>query len=307
MNTKDTPNVSGFYKDILDQLYDGVYLVDRNRIITYWNKGAERITGYTKQDVVGLSCRDNLLTHINEDGTLLCNDQCPLAACMEDGIPREAHVFLHHARGHRVPVMVRAAPVLNKQNKIIGSAETFSIDTSDSTVRQELHNLRQRVHTDQLTGVSSREYLEGRLHATAAELAYQTGINAGLLFIDIDYFKAVNDQYGHDIGDQALQMVATTLKYNVRKSDLVGRWGGEEFLVLLYDVANQDEISPIAEKLKKLIETSRLDIENHSIALTVSIGATLFRPDDTPKTVVRRADQLMYQSKNAGRNRVSVG
>ena len=77
---------NNFYKDLIDNLFDGVYFVDRERLITYWNKGAERITGYESNQVIGRSCRDNMLNHVTADGEQLCTSQCPLAACMEDGI-----------------------------------------------------------------------------------------------------------------------------------------------------------------------------------------------------------------------------
>jgi PAS domain S-box-containing protein len=105
------PEDNSFYKDVIDNLYDGVYFVDRERVITFWNKGAERISGYSSQQVIGHSCRDNLLNHVTAHGVQLCQGQCPLAACMEDGRPREADVFLHHADGQRIPILVRAAPM----------------------------------------------------------------------------------------------------------------------------------------------------------------------------------------------------
>ncbi len=97
------------YREILDNLYDGVYFVDRERVVNYWNKGAERISGYSAEAMIGHSCSDHLLNHVDADGVSLCQDRCPLAACMSDGLPREAEVFLHHADGHRVPVLVRGA------------------------------------------------------------------------------------------------------------------------------------------------------------------------------------------------------
>ena len=97
-----------FYKDIVDNLYDGVYFVDRDRVITYWNKGAERITGYSAKETLGRACRDNLLNHVTANGIELCKSNCPLAAVMQDGNPREAEVYLHHKDGHRVPIIVRA-------------------------------------------------------------------------------------------------------------------------------------------------------------------------------------------------------
>lgn len=295
-----------FYKDLIDNLYDGIYFVNRDRVITYWNKGAERITGYSGERVLGRACRNNVLNHVSVDGVQMCRDHCPLAACMEDGNARETEAFLHHADGHRVPVLIRAAPLRNEAGEIIGAVETFSGDTA-ITVRHELRELRQTAQTDALTGVRNRRYLEGRLRAVLTEVGQQNGVAAGLLFMDIDHFKQVNDTYGHEVGDQALRMVAATLRDNLRKSDILGRWGCEEFLVILYDVTTQEAVKSIAEKLRMLVEFSRLDLESASLGVTISIGATMLLSDDTLETAVRRADELMYQSKQAGRNRVSVG
>jgi len=295
------------YKDIIENLYDGVYFVNRERVITYWNKGAERITGYASQQVVGRPCRDNLLSHVTVDGVQLCQDHCPLVACMEDGNPREAEVFFQHAAGHRVPVLLRAAPLRDAQGNIVGAVETFISDMGLVTVRQELRALRRATQTDKLTGIGNRHYLEGRLRAVLAELKRQTGAAAGLLFLDVDHFKQLNDTYGHDVGDKVLRMVAATLAHNLRKSDIVGRWGGEEFLAILYDVTSLKALKSIAEKLRTLVAHSRLNLDATSLTVTISVGATLLLPSDTPESSFRRADELMYQSKRAGRDQVSVG
>ena len=103
------PLNEAFYEKLIDGLHDGVYYVDTNRTIIYWNKSCERITGYSRAEVVGRSCKDNLLNHCTESGGELCLQGCPLTATIGDGAPREADVFLHHADGHRVPVRVRHA------------------------------------------------------------------------------------------------------------------------------------------------------------------------------------------------------
>lgn len=102
-------------------------------------------------------------------------------------------------------------------------------------------------------------------------------------------------------------MVANTLKINVRDTDVIGRWGGEEFLAILYDVTSEDQIKSVAEKLRSMVECSRLDISEKGITVTISAGATLLNSEDTAETLIQYADHLMYQSKKAGRNRVSVG
>src|SRR5512133_3590485 len=158
-----------FYKNIIDNLYDGVYFVYRDRTITYWNKGAERITGYSAAQAVGRRCRDNLLNHVTASGVQLCQSHCPLAAVMEDGKPREAEVYLHHAEGYRVPVVVRAAAVQNENGEIIGAVETFSNNASVVNARRRLSEMHQIAHTDILTRIGNRQFLDGRIRAVIAE------------------------------------------------------------------------------------------------------------------------------------------
>ena len=277
------------------------------RVITYWNKGAERITGYKQEQVIGHSCRDNLLNHVNDRGVQLCQDFCPLGACMQDGNPREVDVFLHHSNGQRIPVLIRASPIRDENGEIIGAVETFSSDTSLMGVRHALHKLRRTVHIDELTAIGNRRFLEGKLRSAIAELEHQPDSALGLLFMDIDHFKVVNDAYGHEVGDAVLRMVSSTLQYNLRKTDFIGRWGGEEFLAILYDVGSLEMLKKISEKLRILVESSRLDLPSESLSVTVSVGATLFLPGDSPETAVHRADELMYQAKHSGRNQVITG
>jgi diguanylate cyclase (GGDEF)-like protein/PAS domain S-box-containing protein len=295
-----------FYKDLIDNLYDGVYFVDGERVITYWNKGAERITGYGANQVVGRSCRDNLLNHVTADGVQLCLGGCPLSACMEDGNVRQAEVFLHHASGYRVPVMVRVSPIRSSSGAIVGAVETFNSAMETMELRQQIGELRRTTRTDALTGIGNRLYLEGRLRALVSEFEGRSP-SGGLLFIDIDHFKQLNDLYGHEAGDRVLRMVASTLYHNMRKTDVVGRWGGEEFLAIVYDVISSEELGSIAEKLRTLVAFSRIDLPAASLSVTISVGATLLLNTDTSESIVRRADELMYRSKLAGRNQVSEG
>jgi diguanylate cyclase (GGDEF)-like protein/PAS domain S-box-containing protein len=295
-----------FYKDIIDNLYDGVYFVDRDRVITYWNKGAERITGYSAGKAVGRACRDNLLNHVTATGVQLCLNHCPLAAVMEDGREREVEVFLHHADGHRLPVLVRAAALRDETGKIIGAIETFSNNTVVMNTRRELREMHQAAMTDPLTGIGNRRHLEGRLQAVIAEL-HSNGSRAGLLSLDVDHFKQFNDSYGHNTGDLVLRMVAQTLRYAVRATDTTGRWGGEEFIAILHNLQDERDLERAAEKVRALVERSRLDIDGQGLTVTVSVGGTLLRAEDTPESVVGRADELMYRSKQVGRNRVTIG
>lgn len=297
-------DLDNIYKDILDNLCDGVYFVNGKRRITYWNRGAERITGYRAGEVVGRACFDNLLNHVNDKGVVLCHGQCPLAKTLADGQVREAEVYLRHAQGHRVPVLVRAAPLRDETGQIIGAVESFSDNSRVVAVRQRVTHLLHEAESDALTGLFNRRTIERKLQGSLAEWQ-QEGPAFGMLFIDIDFFKTVNDTYGHEVGDRTLKLVADTLRNSLRDTDLVGRWGGEEFVIVLYGI-DQRRLGSVANKLRALIAASAFQHEQHTIRVTASIGATLSQPGDTLGALVRRADQLLYRSKAAGRNCVSL-
>lgn len=299
-NSQATENQ--FYKKLMDNLYDGVYFVDDERRITYWNKGAERITGYQSDQVIGRYCHSNILNHVTEAGQYLCQEGCPLLATIKDGQPREAEMYLHHAEGHRVPVQIRTSPIHDDDGEIVGAVETFSNNQVLFKMRRKVDQLEQNILLDTVTGIGNRAYSEIKIKSALGEYK-QHGVPFGLLFLDVDRFKNFNDTFGHAVGDKVLKIVANTLSHNLRIIDICGRWGGEEFIVLLSDVDNNGLVE-VAEKLRFLISQSDVGDE---LTATASFGATLVRDDDTFESLIHRADSLMYQSKINGRNRVTHG
>ncbi len=292
------------YKQILDNIADGVYFVDRDRRITYWNKGAERISGFSAEQVTGHFCHDNILNHVTDNGVQLCLNGCPLHATIQDGNPRRAEVYLHHADGHRVPILVRVMPMHNEQGEIIGAVETFSSNFTNIIARRHIRRLEDKIYLDQLTNITNRHYAEIKIKSALDELR-QYRLPFGIACIDIDRFKNINDNYGHEAGDKALIIVAKTLADNIRLEDIVARWGGDEFLVLFYNV-NEKGLRAVAEKLRLLVEQSHPRLEGKEAVLTITVGATLAREEDDLASLIKRADRLMYQSKETGRNRLAL-
>jgi len=289
-----------FYKSVLDNLYDGVYFVDSERRITYWNHGAERISGYTSEEVLGKSCADNFLRHIDESGLQLCVGLCPLARTLRDGQPREAEVFLHHKHGHRVPVSVRIAPLRDEEGKIFGAVEIFTDASTRQDILCELSKLKHQTLRDPLTCLGNRRAAEDEFQRRVRDLQrYQ--VPFGLLFVDIDHFKAVNDTYGHEVGDKALIMLSKTLVNSLRGVDCVCRWGGEEFLVIVPKV-DAATFQTVAERMRRFVESSSLPVPGGELTFTVSVGGAMAQPSDSIETLVTRADAMMYQAKHSGRN-----
>jgi diguanylate cyclase (GGDEF)-like protein/PAS domain S-box-containing protein len=288
-----------FYRELIDKMSDGVYFVDCARRITYWSVGAERLTGYRAEDMVGRECRDGLLIHVDDAGNPLCGGPCPLKETMKDGRCREAHVFVHHAAGHRRPVWVRGAPIRDSSGAIVGAVEVFSDDSVVRAARARVDELEKLAQTDTLTGLGNRRYLEKQLDFRLFEWE-RDGTAFGVLFVDIDLFKKVNDTYGHDAGDEVLSMVARTLSHGIRGEDVVARYGGEEFVVVLN--ADTQILAEAAERLRSLVAASRLVITHQPIEVTISLGGTVVAPGDDIEGILRRADLALYGAKKSGRN-----
>lgn len=294
---------TNIHRDILDQMYDGVYFVDTNMVVQYWNQGAERISGFRADEVLGTRCSDNLLMHVTDDGIKLCPSGCPLAATIEDGELREAEVYLRHKDGHRIPVLVRTAPLRDADGRIVGGAETFSDNHAREAMRNEIEELTKLALIDPLTEVGNRRYAEMTLTLRYDE-SKRYGWPYGVLMIDIDRFKSFNDRFGHDTGDTVLRMVAQTLKSNLRSFDVVARWGGEEFVVIMEKV-DGDELVRRASSLCRLVETSSLTVGEQPLSVTVSVGGAIAKPGDDTDEILKRADELLYRSKEVGGNRVT--
>jgi diguanylate cyclase (GGDEF)-like protein/PAS domain S-box-containing protein len=297
MKTDDT-----FYKTLLDNLYDGVYFVDQDRRITFWNKGAERITGFRASDVVGKHCSDNILVHVDREGNNLCLGMCPMGDTINDGEMRSSDVYLQHRDGHRVHVAVRVAPIRD-DGQIVGGVEVFTANTPAAEALERFAELERLAFLDPLTGLANRRYAEITLNARLEELQ-RYGWQFGVIFIDIDHFKDVNDRHGHEAGDEVLKMVAKTLQNSVRTFDVVSRWGGEEYVAVIAHVEG-DELTATANRCRALVEQSSHNAAT-PISVTISLGATLARLDDTVASIIKRADALMYKSKAAGRNTVTL-
>jgi len=290
---------------LLDNLFDGVYYVDRNRVITYWNKAAERLTGFSAEEVVGKSCAANILRHIDSSGNELCIEGCPLHETLQDGESREQYLFLHHKAGHRLPVKIRVAPIRDEEGEIVGCVEVFSDNSDQLDILQQLEDLSQESVLDPGLKIGNRRYGEKICKTRLYELqTFQTPFC--LIMLDIDDFKKANDRYGHLVGDQTLEMVARSLESTLRISDTVIRWGGDEFILLLSAV-RADELDEILNRIRVIVDKSFIEVDGEMISVTISLGATFAKADDSVESLVERADRLMYQSKNAGGNRYTIG
>jgi diguanylate cyclase (GGDEF)-like protein/PAS domain S-box-containing protein len=290
---------------LMETLFDGVVQVDLKGRITLWNKAAERITGYLADKVIGKHIQKQPAKHLSEDGRELPDGLIAVISTINDGNLHQTLAYIRHNEGYRVPIISRTMPVFDDKGNISGAIEIFNDNRALIAAFKNAQKTTETVLFDPLTQIGNRPHIESKLRL-AIEDYHIKDSRFGILFIDIDHFKDFNDKYGHLLGDKVLRMVANSLRNNLRVSDSCGRWGGEEFIVLVNEL-DLTGLGKVAEKLRSTIAQTKVQEKDLSLSVTVSIGSTLIHIDDTIQTLIDRADRLMYESKRAGRNLVTIG
>jgi diguanylate cyclase (GGDEF)-like protein/PAS domain S-box-containing protein len=295
------------FQHILDAISDGVYVTTAEREIIYWSAGAERITGYLAADVIGKHCYDDVLVHTDLNGRRLCLDGCPLQDCILHGAEHTVNeVFLKREDGERLAVYVKTATFTEAGHtfgvEIFGELETIAGEELTARVQE----LSDSSITDPLTGLFNRRSFDASLEQSFA-MFQRLERRYGVLHLDVDDFKSINDTFGHATGDEAIRFVAGVLSANARAMDVAARYGGDEFTVNCA-VSTPAELEGCGRRLVRLIHDSRfagpIDA-GHS--LTVSAGGTLVADTDTDaRQALGRADDAMYEAKEAGRDRVAM-
>jgi diguanylate cyclase (GGDEF)-like protein/PAS domain S-box-containing protein len=294
----------GLANAVFRQSFDGVYLVDTMRNIEDWNGSAESISGYSREQMVGHKCSDNFLVHVDEQGRQLCGELCPLQATIEDGCPRQARVYLRHKQGHRVPVDVRTEAVCDSTGTITGAIEIFRQVSSCEELSGRMVELERLAFLDKLTNLPNRRFAENRLSLLMMQFR-NSEIGFSVLLIDLDHFKNVNDLFGHAAGDAVLQSVSMSLEAGLRSSDLVARWGGEEFIVLIGSKSTE-RLASVGERSRSLVANTVARTGGKELVVTASIGGAAISCNEDLPALLQRMDGCLYESKRRGRNRVTI-
>jgi diguanylate cyclase (GGDEF)-like protein/PAS domain S-box-containing protein len=306
LKVSTAPTDPELFKALLDHMSDGVYVSGHDRRVLYCNKAAVGMTGYEAEEIVGKTCSENGHCPIGHNGRSVCEEGCLLSESLKDGAARRTKAFLLHKQGRRIPVSVNVQPIVANGGSIIGVVEIFKDQSQRETARRKVEAMERLALMDPLTQMPNRRSLEMSLQA--ALLAYKvTRIPFGALLIDLDTLKNINDSFGHANGDYALNQVAKILGVTLRPTDTVGRWGGDEFLAILPGMSI-GVLRQLAERCgNNVARDSFFSIDDQVVSLTVSVGGTLASAQDTAATLIARADDLLYQSKTTGRNRVTIG
>jgi diguanylate cyclase (GGDEF)-like protein len=287
---------------MLDAVAEGVYHTDVDRRILHWNSASHGLTGFEPGAVVGLRCQDRVLRHVDHQGLELCDTaRCPLVVPLGSTGRHHAEMYLHHREGHLVPVSVRSFAHRDETGAVTGVTQLFA----PRSPTKGPQDWKRAALTDALTGLGNRRAFR-QAWARAHRGLTTKGTAFGLLMVDVDHFKRVNDNHGHGVGDKVLKMVAKTIAGCVRQNDAAVRWGGEEFLVLVRQ-ADALSLGALAERMRQLVAQGWVAVGTEHLGVTVSVGGALARVDDRADDVVGRADARLFSAKQAGRNRTVTG
>lgn len=272
---------------------DSVVITDREGIVQYVNAAFEEQTGFTKKEAIGKK------PNIVKSGIHPIDFyRDKLWETILSGEIFRGYLVNKKANGELYHEHKAIAPIKDKKGNISHFVSTGKDVTEHILLKEKLEKLST---TDALTGLANRLKFD-ELLLDSIERVKRYKVSLSVIIFDIDYFKKINDTYGHLCGDDVLKMIAKIGKDGIRKSDLFARWGGEEFIILQPDIpANKAQI--FAERLRQTIESHNFEKVGR---VTVSFGVTDFKEGDTGESFIKRVDDALYLAKENGRNRVEV-
>jgi diguanylate cyclase (GGDEF)-like protein/PAS domain S-box-containing protein len=294
MSLLEKPEVFRF---VLESLQAGVYLVDRSRRVLCWNDGAERISGYLRQEVVGRNCDRSLLLHCDEQGMQLCGS-CPLARTMQDGKKREVSVYLRHKAGHLVPVHVWCVPIRDEHGNIIGASESFEERKPSAGLDVRYQDLAAHGCLDPVTGLPNEAFTRTRLREQMGRFS-EHHLPFSILIIGLANNKVFTAGHGHPAAERMLQSAAQTLSNVLRPTDFLGRWEGDQLLAILLGHRAQGSG---AQPIGKLVGLSQIHWWGDSVPVSVDVAGAEPEAGEALDALLARAQSMLKTAARAARS-----
>jgi len=297
------------YKYIMENINDIIWELDKDFVFTYISPNVMDMTGYEDKEVVGRKITDFL---VEEYKSYLYDKVTQHVTQHINGDTEDTvlHEFQFICKNGSVKWLEISANLIFEEEKflgyigstrdIVGKKEyEYKLDKYIQELQKTNAELKKTASTDVLTGAYNRRQFENDLNQIMNNKE-KHDIKFSLIFFDIDRFKIVNDLYGHKKGDLVLQHISGLVLKNIRTTDRLFRWGGEEFVIILYET-NLENARNVAEKIRNIIENEDFGNENK---ITISVGVGEYKADENADQVVSRLDKILYQAKLQGRNKV---
>ena len=283
------------YKKIIENTSEGVVISDKNNKIIYVNSAFSEITGYTKSDVIGKEPAILKSSIHSEEFYKKMWDSINAIGSWS------GEIWNRSKSGKIYPEFLSIDTIYDENREV---SHYIAVITDISNIKENERKMKHMIMHDSLTSLPNRLMFEGVLeHAVIT--AKRRDQKVGVLFLDIDNFKMINDNYGHHEGDKVLKETAERLKNTLRSEDLICRFGGDEFVVLLEHIKNNKDIMDVISKIQRVLEKP-YKTEEYVHYISCSIGVSVFPSDaQTCVDMIKHADTAMYEAKKRGKNRYS--
>lgn len=297
----DDPEI---YRAVLESLETGVYIVDRNRRVRFWNEGAEQITGFLRQDVVGRFLREHLLAVGEAPKDIDSDPDDPINVAFRDGKPTVLDVSILHKSGYRVPIVLHTSPIRNSRGAVVGVSESFERNrsASDWTRRQAMY--ADFGCLDAVTGLPAKSFMETQLRENLITFA-EHNIPFGILLIEVDHLDQFRATRGPGVVATIFRVVAQSLENCLRPSDVIGCWGETQFLAILME-CRESEVVRVGERARKMIGSAEIEWWGDRFSVTSPLGGAGCRAEDTVELLIERAEASLQESIEKGGNCVVV-
>jgi diguanylate cyclase (GGDEF)-like protein/PAS domain S-box-containing protein len=285
---------SDVYRSILESLPTGLCIVDMEKRIVLWSDGAERITGRLRHEVVGHSCVGEALLHCDQPGCEFCGEDCPLARAIKTARPNESIGFLHHKKGHEVPVRLFAVPVHNAHGSIIGAVETFEDQPTGSSPDGHEEGLSLPGCVDDETGLASQIMMQSHVRETLGTF-HEVHVPFGVLCFRLEGLDRFRSSFGPEAASSLLRVIARTLESALWKTDFVGRWSENEFLVIL-NGCREEALHSVRERIRRMLANDSIEWWGERRSLPVSVGQSTAQEGDSIESLMQRVQKSLASS-----------
>ena len=285
------------YLQLLETTYDAFYVYDHNGQCRVWNRGAERLFNLPASEQLNTPWSAGQMRLCSEaDARLLTNEESPLMMVLLSGKPSLTSLKIQRGADTFDDIEVQTLPLLTFEGQVMGVLEIVRDLSSDNRRPNEYRDLKRKMTRDPLTSLANRGHLEDQLKEFS-EAAQAGDEPHSVIFLDVDHFKKINDEHGHAIGDEVLVELANFLQHETYSGEVVGRYGGEEF-ILICPGTDLDQAYRRAERLRTTLATSDVG----GLSVTASFGVAQFEQNELYTGLLDRADKALYLAKESGRN-----
>lgn len=290
------------FSGLIDNLFEGLCLIDKDKNVLYWNKAAEDITGIKQDEMINTTCLENKLKLVDKKGNEFKPEEHPINECSIKGEVIKKKALVVHEDGFPIPILITAIPLKDNDGSFIGAAEIFVDDSAHEDLEKAQEKIKESSKRDELTNLFTRKEIINRV-CMEVKKASRYEMPLCTCICDIDNFKVINDKYGIQTGDTIIQKVSNIIKENLRMTDSVGRYGGESFMILL-PLIDIHRAKKVVQKIQSKFGKTEFDEITDKISL--SFGLTQIALPDSHEAMLERSESALNKAKKLGKGSIEV-